>query len=202
MPPVPGVPEAKKSFFSTTAGKVVAIGGAVVALLTILGMVGTAVFVFVIGNRMEDALRETIERVQETPPASQVVTGTTDGEASEPKTVPYTEVFTFRDIFEPLLEADPEPSDTTTGSATGGSTSTTTTSEPSGREPGVLYLDEILDDADPQAVFTLDSQTYTAGEGQRLGTTPWQVLSIEGDTVVMLYGDDRVSLTVGEGASK
>jgi hypothetical protein len=35
-----------------------------------------------------------------------------------------------------------------------------------------------------------------------VGDTPWKVLSISDTSVVMLFGDDRVTISVGQGLTK
>ena len=66
-----------------------------------------------------------------------------------------------------------------------------------------LLLEDVSEvDGEPVATFTWNGQEYTVGEGDQLGDSPWQVVDISGDTVVMLYGDNRVTLTVGQGITK
>lgn len=103
------------------------------------------------------------------------------------------EVFTFRDIFEPLLKPlpkPPAPSDNETDTAT-----------PS--TPGTLYLNDIItDDGVLKAVLELDDQTYTLAAGGTITGTPWKVLKVTSTQVTMLYGDTQVTLTIGQGITK
>ncbi len=59
-------------------------------------------------------------------------------------------------------------------------------------------------DGEPVAELVWNGQTYTLSEGESIPNSPWKVLSIDttNGTVVMLYGDSRVTLTVGQGISK
>ena len=51
-------------------------------------------------------------------------------------------------------------------------------------------------------MLSWNGQTYTLAEGESIPNTPWQVLEINSSTVVMLYGDARITLSVGVGISK
>lgn len=104
-----------------------------------------------------------------------------------------SEVFTFRDIFEPLLKPlpkPPAPSDTDTDTATPSS-------------PGTLYLNDIVtEDGVLKAVLELDGDTYTLAAGGTIPDTPWKVLKVTSTQVTMLYGDTQVTLTIGQGITK
>jgi hypothetical protein len=101
----------------------------------------------------------------------------------------------------PTIKPDVAPASTDTS----GTTADTTGDGDTGNTvpPNTLQLESVSTvDGEAVATFTWNGQEYTAGEGDQLGDSPWQVVSIEGDTVVMLYGDNRVSLTVGQGITK
>ncbi len=53
-----------------------------------------------------------------------------------------------------------------------------------------------------QGVFVWNGVTYTEGAGGTIDSSPWKVLEVNSDSVVMLYGDTQVTLTVGQGVSK
>lgn len=106
------------------------------------------------------------------------------------------EVFTFRDIFEPLIGA--VSTDDTTPTET-----TTDTVEMSEYAKDTLYLIAIGSDNDePFAKFVWNGKTYSLGEGDVIEGTPWKVLDIRTGDVVMLFGDQQVVLSVGQGISK
>ncbi len=206
-PDTPQAPEAatvapveappKQGFFATSKGRLVVIVGALAALAVIAGVAVALVF-FVFG----DSEPEVEVRVT----GSTESTATTGGEptaeaaATPAPEVPNSEVFTFRDIFEPLLKPIPEASGDST--VTPG-TSVPTTDTANTYTPGTLFLQNIVsENGELLAVLIYDGTTYTLGEGERVGDSPWQVLEVRADSVVMLYGDTQVVLTVGQGVTK
>ena len=189
--------DAKPGFFKTTAGRVVLILGAVMLLLSALAVVGVLIFVFWFSNAVEDA---TIEVVPTTPDGSVAPADSTAAEAvpTEPADVPVSEVFTFRDIFTPLVK--PVEVSTDGGTDTGTGTDTDTDTDVSA---DTLYLQEIAsEDGIPVAVLQWNGQTYRLEEGETIPDSPWQVLSIGSSSVVMLYGSEQVTISVGQGISK
>ncbi len=180
--------EKKPGFFSTSTGRIVLIVGAVLAFLAVAGVVVAVVMTFFLGNAVEDALVNGTGSG-----ASQDASSTTDAEASpvEPSDIPLSDIFTFRDIFEPLVK--PAPSVEASGSST--ETSGTATGE-----AGTLYLQDIVvEDGVTKAVLLYNGTLYSLPEGGVVTGTPWQVLSIGSSSVVMLYGDSQISLSVGQG---
>lgn len=194
---------ARPGFFSTPTGKAVAIGGGAAAVLFVVAAVGIAVYVFVLGNKVEETVQRGAQGVA-TPATVPGKAASAPKPAVEPKEVALREVFTFRDVFAPLIDASapaPAAAGDTAGEGEGGETTGTAGGEAA--LPGTLYLQDVsTQDGEAVANLTLDGTEYALAEGDALGTTPWEVLSIEDDTVVMLYGDDRVTLTVGQGISK
>lgn len=186
----------KPGFLSTTRGKVVVILGAIFALMAVLGLAAVAFFVLFVGDKVDDVAQQISTAVTtSTVPAATATPAAqaTTGQAEPPETVPLGEVFTFRDIFDPLLKEESEG-----GSDGGGGSS----AQPD-LEQNTLYLQEIRSaDGQPVAVLVYNGKTYELSEGERVEDTPWQVLSIESDRVVMLYGDSQVVLRVGQGVTK
>jgi hypothetical protein len=192
------VPEKKQGFFSTPGGRLVGIVGAL-ALLAIIGGVVAAV---VLGSLFSDAVDQAVVEVtegNETEDGSQAATTTVEA-GSPAAEVRNSEVFTFRDIFDPLLE--PLPSTST-------STDTTTTTDPGDTDtvtpdtPNVLYLDGVVtEDGVMKAELRYNGSTYTLGPGEGIPDTPWEVLRVSSTSVTMLYGDIQVTLAVGQGITK
>ncbi len=183
-------------FLSTTRGKLI-VGG--VALLLVIAA-AAGVFVMFIQQPGGDALEPLV------PPAGSVsTTATPDGSVEATPTYrrakPLSSTFVFRNIFIPTVKAS------TTASSSSGASSTAGGSTTASGTPNVpantLYLQSVTTvDGEPVATFIWNGQTYTASEGDRLGDTPWMVVDISGDSVTMLYGDTRITLTVGQGLSK
>lgn len=181
-------PAAKKPFLPTGGSKTMLVVVALGALAIIAGVVVALVlFVFTVGVDDMD-----ITVTSDQPAATSETTAATE-DAEPAEAVTNSEVFTFRDIFEPLLVAIVVPTTTSTTEADTANTTTT----------GTLYLTSILvQDGEYMAVLSLDGVSYTLGDGQQVGDSPWQVITVRTDSVVMLYGDTQVILNVGQGVTK
>ncbi len=173
---------------------------AVVALLIVAGLVAAAVFVFVLTDRVAQDIATVPGEVVETP----VAVG--DAEVVEPPPVELTRVFTFRDIFSPLIVPIPEPEPSEVDTLAPGVPGIPGEPGVDPDDPGVtlppdtLFLRDIVSvDGVTAAVLYLDGQTYTLAVGGEIPGTPWRVQSISGRSVVMLYGDVQVTLSVGQG---
>lgn len=174
------------ALLSTTVGKVVVGGIAVALVLAALGIIAV-VFVFSDGQDPDVVI---------TPPTSADASSTLEPEPVRRPDPSPSDVFTFRNIFQPTAKP-----------------AVTVTSEASDAESGTidgievpedtLYLQAVaVEDNEEVATFIWNGQKFTAPEGARLGDTPWRVISISGNTVEMLYGDSRVTLVVGQGLGK
>ncbi len=139
---------------------------------------------------------------------------TLESDAQPVDAKPLTSSFSFRDIFEPTVKPT-KTADSTSGGTSSGGTNTGTNSGTStgGTNTGgsgststpsnTLELKSVTtENGEPVATFTWNGKTYTAGAGDALEGTSWKVVSISGETVVMLYGDSQISLTVGQGITK
>ncbi len=168
---------------------VAVVVAAVLGFLVIAGLAAAAVFVFVLRDTVPDLV------VDQVPPPAEA-TSTVDpvlGDPVEPAPVPLTAVFTFRDIFDPLLKPLPEPTEPgTTPDGSGVPTST------AGIPQDTLVLMDVVEQNDGYAgVFAWNGELYTLGPGGRIPDSPWEVVSVSPSEVVMLYGDIRVTLTIG-----
>jgi len=120
---------------------------------------------------------------------------TTSESVPAPPEVALDEVFTFRDIFVPLVKAE-------TSSETASETSSTSDGTPETSEGTILLQDITVENGEPTAVLVWDGKTYSAQEGDQIDDSPWKVLEIGSDSVVMLYGDTQVVLSVGQQVTK
>ncbi len=101
-----------------------------------------------------------------------------------------------RDIFDPLAARLAAETATTAND-------TTTTVDTSEYAADTLYLLNILTDGTTQwALMVWDQKEIQLAEGDVISGTPWKVLDIRTDDVVMLYGDQQVVLSVGQGITK
>jgi len=193
------------AFASSKQGRIV-LGA--VGVFVLLAVVGVLVFAFVL-QPGDDAQQEAmVPPAGAVPPNQGTVTQvSSEANPTEPETKPLSSTFTFRDIFEPTTNPATAPTGSSTTSGTA-STTGDTDADDGGSSSADVPADTLLlksvstVDGEPVATFVWNGETYEAGEGDQLGDTPWKVVSIEGNTVVMLYGDSQVSLTVGQGVSK
>lgn len=178
--------DTKPGFFKTSAGRIVLIVGAVLGFLAVAGIAVAVVMTFFLGNAMEDALT-----TGTTTTTSQPASGTVEAEPVEPDEIPLSDIFTFRDVFEPLVKPAPVSEETSASGETSGTVE---------GEAGTLYLQNIVvEDGVSKAVLQYNGTIYTLPQGGVIPGTPWQVLSIGSTSVVMLYGDSQISLSVGQG---
>lgn len=193
-------PEKKPGFLSTPGGRVVAI---VVGLgiLGIIAGVAVAIVLYVFGSQAVDQLESQIQ----TPDASQTttptatVTPTAAAPAGPAAEVPNSDVFTFRNIFEPLLL----PLDATGAAASGTGASATPTDTVTPTAGNTLYLDGVVtQDGVLMAQLRYNGTAYTLAPGGVIPNSPWQVLRVSATSVTMLYGDRQVTLSVGQGITK
>lgn len=187
---------AKKGFLATPTGKVVAI---IVGLgiLGIIAGIAVAIVLYVFGNQAVDT---TTTQNKQPAKSSAATTATV-----EPKTpadeVKNKDVFTFRDVFEPLVKKAASSADASGTVSPSAETSDSLTP----MENGVLYLQNILDygDGTTKGLFYYNGVEYQLGPGEGIPGTPWEVLRISSSGVVtMLYGDVQVTLAIGQGIRK
>jgi hypothetical protein len=191
LPPEEG--EAKKGFFSTTTGRIV---GIVLALLVVGGIVA-AIAVFLMLFVFNSAVDEVTDDLSVTPTttATASVEGTM-AEALEPDKIPYPDIYTFRDIFDPLVRPPVEEETGTVDPAEGKYTSESVSE-------GTLLLEGIVvENGVPTAILVYNGTTYRLIEGDVIPGTPWEVLTINETSVTMLYGDTQVTLTVGQAVTR
>jgi hypothetical protein len=192
--PVSGAPapetKAGAGFLASTTGKVVA---GVVALFVLLAITGVIVAMFGATRWLNSGGVVVASTTTASSVAATVPAGSTP--VVEPAEIPLSSSFTFRNVFAPSVKpSEPAAAETTTtSSSSAGSTNT----------PDTLYLIDIVStDGVPQGVFVWNGVTYTEGAGGVIDSSPWKVLEVGTDSVLMLYGDTQVTLTVGQGISK
>jgi len=180
-------PRTKSGFLSTTLGKIV-VGGAI--FVVVLGALAAIAVIFIFGQSSDNLVKNPVIPAAET-------SGTASAEEASPTVrpeVPLEDTFAFRNIFQPTIKVTLSPVEGDGTSSDGSSVDV---------PADTLYLVSVTTvDGEPTAELIWNGQTYMLTEGESIEGTPWKVLSIDGDTVVMLYGDTRVTLTVGQGISK
>lgn len=193
----PDSPDAKKpGFLATPTGKIVAI----VVGLGVLGIVAgiaVAIVLYVFGTQ---AVQELEGQLSNPPASGESSQTTTTVEAKTPAAeIPNADLFTFRDIFQPLIKTAAVTS--TTSNTT--STTTTTTDTVTPTTSNTLYLDGVVtENGVLKAQLRYNGSSYTLAASGVIPNSPWQVLRVSSTSVVMLYGDVQVILSVGQGITK
>lgn len=191
----------KRGFLSTSGGRIVAI----VVGLGVLGIVAgiaVAIVLFVFGGRAVEEMTDQID--QQVTESSQTTTGTVVARAEAPADeVANSEVFTFRDIFVPLIKPLVEPTTSGTVPTTDGTVPPATPDTQTPTTQDTLYLDGVVtQNGVLMAQLRYNGTSYTLGAGGAIPNSPWQVLRVSTTSVTMLYGDIQVTLSVGEGITK
>ncbi len=184
--PVPGAPAGSsatglKAFLATTAGRVVVIGGA----LAVLAVIVAAVALIAMGTLLGGSSSETGGVNPAVPGTSPKPSGKVTALAPAVPPVDNREVFTPRDPFQRVVIP-------VSALATAGVEAS--------EEADTLTLVEIINENGVRkGVFRFNGVTYTVGDGERLGDTSWQVVTVGTSSATMLFGDTQIVLTVGQG---
>jgi len=187
-PPVSPSPEPKTAspivaFLSSSTGKLV-VGG--VILFAVLVAVGALAFFFLLSPTDTTTIPPA--------PSGGSAPATDTAAPSNPPEQMLDETFTFRNIFAPTVTPPTTPDESETTS------SSSTASETADVPADTLVLTSIhTEDGEPIATFIWNGSEYQVREGEQVADSPWEVLTINSDSVVMLYGDSQVTLTVGQG---
>jgi len=188
--PKPGI----RGFLNSKAGKIIVGVAAVVVVVGVLGIIGAAFLGSPTSEDVATPTGSTSGGATVTKPVTPV------SEVKVPDDVELDDVFTYRDVFVPTVVLVSTTTTSTTSNST--STSTSTTNQTTTPENTLVLEDIATEDGEPVAVLSWNGETYTLAEGESIPNTPWKVLEINSSTVVMLYGDARITLSVGVGISK
>ncbi|NTU71091.1 MAG: hypothetical protein HGB10_04650 [Coriobacteriia bacterium] len=179
---------ATSGFLSSTAGKLV-VGG--VLLFLVLIAVGALAFFFLFGSAAQKvAPSSSTTATAPSNPATEGIVPT------DPPEQPLDETFTFRNVFAPTVT--PAQSSTDADSGSGGSSGDTSPTA-SGATDTLILKSIHTDSGERVATFEWNGAVYECREGDQVAQSPWEVVTIYSDSVVMLYGDSRITLTVGQG---
>jgi hypothetical protein len=210
-PPEPPADE-KKGFLSTTLGKVVAILGALLLLLIIAGAAAIIVFTFLLGDAVDEMADEVVTTT--TAPTTTTTETATPGDdigVAEVEPVTNFDVFVFRDIFESLL---PEPPTTVSGSVATEDTTDTTGGDSQFEASTLYFISTETANGEQVGVFYWNGVSYSSAgtaaqegyivvrEGDQLADSAWRLLTLEGTTATVQYGDVVLTISVGQGITK
>jgi hypothetical protein len=172
---------------------------AIAAVILLFAVIGGLVYAFLL--HATQPVTPTVSTIATTATsASRSKASSETTTMGERVSVPVTnqDVFVFRDPFEPVVKAATEAS-TTSSTSTTGSAGTTSTAG----DANVLTLVNIMNvDGVYKAALRLGGQQYIVAAGERLGDSPWKVLTVSKTSVTMLYGEEQVTLALGEGVGK
>ena len=189
-------PAGVASFLATTTGKI-ALGG--LLLLVVVGVLAAIFLTFFNGAPGQSG--GTSPGVTIKPSASVTETALAP---VEPEQASLRDSFTFRpNIFAPTVSlpaSSPAAETTVTAPGTNGQPGT-----PAGPivPDNTLLLQSIqVVNGANQATLIWNGVTYAVGAGDELSGTPWEVLSISESSVVMLFGDNRITISLGQGITK
>lgn len=177
--------------------KIIMIAVPVVALLLVLAVVLS----LTLASSVTEVAKEEVWKVKKA--ASELEQSeeetSVDPDASLDSTEPpindHYEVYETRDPFRPANETGPA----STNVASQGNTGTATTSTVSASEKPALVLTGTTEENGILfANVQYGTSTFAVSSGERVGESPFQVASVSQENVTFLYGDDTLSLAVGE----
>ena len=188
-----------KEYSDTPSGKIVVVAVPVAVLALIAAVVALTIL------RSGPAGLETAGETSQTGSTKSVATGSATGTADATATAETSEPAVNKD-FEVYETRDPfkEPETTPTATSVGTSTaSSSTTSTGGGSQTQVLALKSVSNqDGVLYANVEYGSTPYLVRAGDRIGDSPYQVTAVSSDSATFLYGDDTVTLRVGEDVQK
>lgn len=202
-PVVTPEPPVKQGFLSTTNGKIIVGAIAFVLVLVILGVIA---FVFLVPMLFNQGANQGVTIVKKsTGTVSKPATATASAAPiTNPPEKPVSNTFTFRNVFAPTVKpVYPTTASSTTSSTSGTSSSSSSSSSSIPTEKNTLFLMSISTvNGEKQAVFAWNGVLYTVTDGEQVDSSPWKVISIGSDSVLMLFGDTQITLTLGQGVNK
>ena len=195
-----------EGFLATTTGKVAA-GAA--ALLVLVLVIGAVVLVFASGGVTGLLGSGTPATASNTAkPSVSAAAPVVAAPVVNPAEKPLQTTFTFRNVFAPTIKPAFKVPEVTPSVITSNTTTTPSTNvtSPTVKPVTVLTLTAIVAEGDAyKGVFTWNGVTYTAGNGETIGSSPWKVIEVstpELGFAQMLYGDAKQTITVGQSISK
>lgn len=183
----------------TTVGKVVIIA----VPLVIVAIIFLVVFMVVLSGGPES----TTSQVPSTSTASSSSSATKEStpaqageqEQKEPEYSENLDVFQPRDPFESAIKETTPTATSSASSTSTTSTSTTTTSSSSTPTTKLLALESTYEQSGVMyAKVKYDINSYEVKAGDQIDSSPYKVLRVDSSSVTLLYGDDQLTLNVGQ----
>jgi hypothetical protein len=185
----------KPPFLATSTGRIVII----IAALVVVAIIAVAVWLFVMNAGFFSQGGAVVQPSVTVGDVASKSASETGAPIVDPPSKPLESSFTFRNVFAPTVKRPTEATLTVGSTDASSSSSGGTVNVPD----DTLFLESIqTSNGVKTATLIWNDERYTLAEGDTLSGTPWQVLEINDASVVMLYGDTEVTLTVGQGLSK
>ncbi|MDI6799089.1 MAG: hypothetical protein QMD53_00145 [Actinomycetota bacterium] len=170
--------DALKAFLKTRVGQLA-------VAMVVLGLMLGALLV---GPQIMDMLNPS----SDVPDVTRTTTSTADQDETktEETLVDATDkydIYESKDPFKPLIKAATPGDDADGTDGTGGTSSNALVVESIVLENGIYY-----------ANITYGGTSHKVKDGDRVGTSPYEVVSITADRVLLLYGDEATPATPGE----
>ncbi|MDP1809057.1 MAG: hypothetical protein Q8L35_05930 [Actinomycetota bacterium] len=193
-----------KEYGSTPTGKIVVIAAPVAVLVLIVAVVALTM----LGSGSSD-----VQQAGDLKPLGSTAASGTDAAAPAESTSPQTletseppvnqdyEVFETRDPFKrpdaTETQSSPVTASPTSASATG------TATPAAGQQSSVLSLKSVSSQNGVlYANVDYGANSYVVRAGERVGASPYQITSVSSENATFLYGDDSLTLRVGEDVQK
>lgn len=193
-----------KEYSSTPTGKIVVIAAPIAVLVLIVAVVALTV----LGSGNPDVQQAgDLKPVGSTAVSGTDATATAEStasqtpEAGEPPVNQDYEVYETRD---PFKRPDATATQSSTGAAPTGSASATGTATPiASGQSSVLSLESVSSENGVLfAHIDYGASSYVVRAGERVGDSPYQITSVSSENATFLYGDDSLTLRVGEDVQK
>lgn len=198
------VKEQLQELQKTTVGKVIIVA----VPLVIIAIIFLVVFMVVLNNNPETGSSTAANQLpaasSSSSPTAEQNAGETTPPANEEKEPTYSEnldVFQPRDPFQSPIEEETAtttaPASSTTETASSTSTSTANTSSQTATK--LLLLESTYNkDGQMYARMKYGEDSYEVKAGDQIDTSSYKVLKVENSSVILLYGDDQLTLAVGQ----
>jgi hypothetical protein len=216
-----------KGALNTPKGKGVVAGLVLIIILLLVLLVVTFAIPqpddsagLLVNNEVVKSLDKTpnMPVAQTTTQTASAITPNATATVEETESIKYSEeMLSFRDPFEPLIESTPTYSASSVaseGEDVSQSTSSTSNTENSSSSNSAgadnspskaetvdnsITLNSITTEGQNRyGVFVYQGAQYTAAVGETIGTSPYQLLEIGDGSATLLYGDDRITVSLGE----
>ena len=163
----------------------------VVGVVVLLGILAAVAFVALGALSLFSSSTSTTTQLPPitagTPAASSTVSPTASGTLAPIPVVTDRDIFTPRNPFEVIVPSIPATSSSSSNSDTSGT---------------LTLTDIVTENGVRKAVVRLNGTSYKLAKGATVDSSSWSIVEVNKDNIVALYGDVRVTISLGQGSSK